>query len=267
MNSNTTNYPFYSYSPSCFGATTFAIFVYLSLVAWFIQTLHGKCHPRLLSLFVFVAHLATFIELVLRATLTIDALNTRTFYRITQPLASVSVRFILFANYHCLVELRGQKPHRKLDRILDIVVLVIAIPAEVLLNIANELSFYSNHFHLSFYLRQASAGLILILCLFFYLVWYLAVPHVRRLYVLPLLAISSCCVLIEAIYILLVSIPFLFNILSQTELWFYVGHLIPVVVALCTWSIYHPWRVLPPLERDVPHDQTGKELLPRPSLI
>ncbi|CAF0966792.1 unnamed protein product [Adineta ricciae] len=260
-------YPFDSYTPSGFGATSFAIFVYLSLVAWFVQSLHGKCQPRLLSVFVFVAHLTVFIELVLRATVHNDVLHTTTLYKIRAPLISVPARFILLANYHCLVELRGQKPHRPLDRIIDAVVLVFALSADILLAIANELSLKPNHLYLSFYLRQASAICVLSLALFYYLVWYLAVPHVRRLYVLPLLAISSACVLIEAVYILLTSIPFLFNVLSQKELWFYVGHLVPLAVALCSWSIYHPWRLLPPLERDIPHDSAGKELLPPPSLI
>ena len=267
INLTETTYPFYSYIPSSFAAGIFAIFVYVSLLAWFIQSLHVKCRPPPLVIFVFVAHLATFIELVLRGTLYIDILHTKTLYRVTAPLLSVPPRLLLLANYHCLVELRGKKPRGTLDRVIDIIVPVEAVTADILLGIANELSFKPNRLDLSFQLRQASAGLILSLAILFYVVWYLAVPHARRPYVLPLLAVSSTCVLIEAIYVQALSIPSLFFTLNQRERWFYAGHLIPLVLAFISWSIFHPWRLLPPSERDVPHDETGKELLPKSSPV
>jgi dolichol kinase len=71
--------------------------------------------------------------------------------------------------------------------------------------------------------------------------------------------------LIEAIYVQAISIPTLFVALNQSEFWFYAGHLIPIVLALITWTAFHPWRLLPPLERDVPHVETDKELFPTPS--
>jgi hypothetical protein len=267
LNLSETNYPFHSYIPSRFAAGVFAIIVYSSLVLWFIQSLNVKCRPRPLGIFIFVSHLTGFIELVLRGTLSINILNTKTLYRITAPLLSIPPRFLLLANYHCLVELRGKNPRRILDRVIDIVVPVGAITGDVLLSIANEFSFKSNRLSLSFHLRQASAGFILGLSILFYIIWYFAVPHSRRLYVFPLLSISSICVLIEAIYIQTISIPRLFFSLNQSEFWFYAGHLIPVVLALITWTLLHPSRSLPPLERDVPHDETGKELLPPPPII
>jgi len=120
---------------------------------------------------------------------------------------------------------------------------------------------------LSFRLRQVSAGFVLGLTILFYIIWYLAVPHARRLYVLPLLFVSSTCVLIEAIYIQAISIPKLFSLLTQSEFWFYAGHLVPIVLALITWTMFHPSRLLPPPERDVSHDETGKELLPLPPIV
>jgi hypothetical protein len=267
INLTETNYPFYSYIPSSFSAIAFAIIVYISLIAWFGQSLYVKCRPRLLGIFVFVSHLTTFIELVLRGTIFIDVLNTKTFYVLTGILLSISPRFLLLANYHCLVELRGKKPRRIFDRVIDIFLPVGAITAAVLLIFANQFSFHPNRLHLSFRLRQASAGLVLSLAILFYFIWYLAVPHARRLYVLPLLAVSSISVLIEAIYIQAISIPSLFFVLNQSEFWFYVCHLIPIVFSLITWSIFHPWRLLPPSEREVPHDQTGKELLPPPPSV
>jgi hypothetical protein len=264
INFTGTNYPFYSYIPSRFSANAFAIIVYISLVVWFAQSFYVRCRPRLLTIFVFVSHLTTFIELILRGTISIDVLNTRIFYRLAGILLSISPRLLLLANYHCLVELRGKKPRRTLDRVIDILLPCGAITAGVLLIIANQLSFNPNRIHLSFRFRQASAGLVLCLAIFFYFVWYLAVSHARRLYVLPLLAISSICVLIEAIYTQAISIPSLFFILNKNEIWFYGSHLIPIVLAHISWSIFHPWRLLPPPEQHVPHDETGKELLPPP---
>ena len=267
INLNETNYPFYSYIPSRFCASIFAILLYTSLIIWFIQSLYVKCRPPLLAIFIFLSHLTTFIELVLRGTVYINILNTKTFYRICAPMLSIPPRFLLLANYHCLVELRGKNPRRILDRIIDITVPIGALIGDILLSIGNELSFSSNHRYLSFRFRQGSAGFILGLSILFYIVWYLSVSHTRRLYIVPLLGVSSTCVLIEAIYIQTISFPSLFFLLNQNEYWFYGGHLIPIVIALITWSIFHPRRVLPPPERDVPHDETGKELLPPPTTI
>jgi phage shock protein PspC (stress-responsive transcriptional regulator) len=264
MNSTDTNYPYYSYIPARLIAGVFAGIVLISLIAWFVQSLRVKCRPPPLSIFLFVIHLATFIELVLRATLNVNVLSTLMLYRITAPLLSVPPRMLLFANYHCLVELRGKKPRGIVDRVIDICVPVGAITADVLLGIANELSFKPNYVSLSFRLRQASAGLVLVLAVSFYVVWYLAVPHARRRYILSLLAVSSICVLIEAIYVQAISIPSIFFALSQNEVWFYIGHVIPIVFACIIWSIFHPSRSLPPPQPAVPHDETGKELLPRP---
>jgi len=267
INLTETNYPFYSYIPSSLGASIFAIIVYISLIAWLAQSLYGKCRPTLLSIFIFVSHFTTFIELVLRATLSIDVLNTQVLYKVTGVLLSISPRALLLANYHCLIELRGKKPRRILDRVIDILLPVGAITSAVLLIIANQFLFNPNRLYLNFRLRQASAGLVLSLAILFYVVWYLAVSSARRLYVLPLLLVSSICVLIEAIYIQVISISSLFFPLNQSELWFYVCHLIPIVLALITWSIFHPWRLLPPPEPEVPHDQTGKELLAPPPIV
>jgi hypothetical protein len=264
LNLTGTHYPFYSYVPSRFAAGVFATFVYISLLGWFIQSLHVKCRPALLAIFIFVSHLTAFIELVLRGTLSIGILNTSLLYKVTAPMLSIPPRFLLLANYQCLVELRGKKPREILDRVIDIIVPIGAIGGDVLLGIANELSFKSNYLHLSFRLRQASAGFILALAILFYVVWYLAVPPARRLYVLPLLAVSGTAVLIEAIYVQVLSIPTQFFVLNRSEFWFYAGHLIPVVLAQITWTIFHPSRLLPPLETNVPHDETGKELLPPP---
>jgi len=200
INLTESNYPFYSYIPSRYAAGILGIIVYISTVLWFAQSMYVQCRPRVLAIFLFLSHLTTFIELVLRATLNINILNTRTLYSITAPLLNLSPRFLLLANYHCLVELRGKKPRRTLDRVIDILLPVGAITSAVFLIIANQISFNPNRIYLSFRFRQASAGLVIFLAIIFYLVWYLAVPSARRLYVLPLLAVSSICVLIEAIY-------------------------------------------------------------------
>ncbi|CAF1255833.1 unnamed protein product [Adineta ricciae] len=263
MNSSIENtYPYYSYIPSCIAANSLALIIYILLIIWFIQSLYVKCNPRPIIIFIYVSHLVTFIELIFRGTLHIDILNTKVFYRITSSLISISPRLILLANYHCLIELRGKTRRRILDRTTDIMLPFGAISAAILLIIGNQFAFNSNRFHLSFALRQISAGLVLGLCLFFYIVWHFSVSHSRRLYILLLLTISSICVLIEAIYVQLMSIPSFFIILSKNELWYYLFHVIPVFVGLTTWSIFHPSRLLPPPENQVQHDQSGKELLP-----
>ncbi|CAF1213421.1 unnamed protein product [Adineta steineri] len=267
MNISEIDYPYYSYIPSRFGAGTFSIFVYISLLGWFIQSLHIRCRPLALPIFLFLAHLTTFIELILRGTLYIDILNTKLLYKITARLLSLSPRLLLLANYYCLVELRGKQARRILDRTIDITIPIIVIIAEIFLIIADELSFDVKHYQLTFYLRQSSGGLILSLSLIFYIIWYLSIPHVRRLYILPLLAVSSACVLIQAIYIQIISIPSFFFLLKQNELWFYTGHLCPIVLALATWSMYHPSKLLPPSEQNISHDENDKQLLPPHSSI
>lgn len=267
INLTQTNYPFYAYVPSRSIDGIFAVLVYISLIGWFVQSLCMKCRPTLLVIFIFMSHFTTFIELILRTTLDINLLNTKTLYRIRAPLLNVAARILLFANYQCLIELRGKNPRRLFDRIIEIVVPIGAITGDTLLTVADELSFKANHIHLSFHFRQASAAFILALSLLFYVVWRLSVSHVRRRYVLPLLLVSSTSVLIQAIYIQAISIPTVFFAFHQNEVWFFVGHLIPIITALITWTLCHPLRLLPPLERNVPHDESGKELLPPTSSI
>ena len=261
------SYPFYSYVPLYYVASVFAIVVYISLIGWFIQSLDIGCRPPIMIILIFVTHLALNIELVLRGMYDVSVLNSKTLYRITTPMLSIPPRLLLLANYRYLVELRGRKARGILDRMINIIVLVGAITAEILLGIANELAFKSNYLHLNFRLRQASAGLILALALLFYVVWYFATANSRRGYLLTLLGITSACVLIEAIYVQLISIPKFFYILNQSEVWFYLGHLIPIVIALITWTICHPWRLLLLPKRYAQSDETCKVLLPSPSTV
>jgi hypothetical protein len=262
VNSTETIYPFYSYNPSCVAAIGFATILYVSLVTWLVQSLYVKFQPRSLSLFLCVVYLFTFVELILRAILSNDVRNTKVVYTVTSTFWNLPPRMLLLANYTFLVELRGKKSREVFDRVVHIIVPLGAITADIFLLIANELSFERNHFDLSFHLRQASAGLILSLAIFFYVVWYFSVPHARVLHVLLLLAVSSTCVLIQAIYVLTNSIPSLFIKLDQSEVYFYSGHLIPIVLASVTWSIFHPSRLLSTPQSAVPYDETGKEILP-----
>ncbi|CAF1242126.1 unnamed protein product [Adineta steineri] len=94
MNLNETKYPFYSYTPSRYAAGTCATIVYISSIAWLAQSLYIKCRPFPLFLFVFAAYLTTFIELILRATLNINILNTKILYKMTAPLLKISSGFL-----------------------------------------------------------------------------------------------------------------------------------------------------------------------------
>ncbi|CAF1213385.1 unnamed protein product [Adineta steineri] len=253
MNLNETKYPFYSYTPSRYAAGTCATIVYISSIAWLAQSLYIKCRPFPLFLFVFAAYLTTFIELILRATLNINILNTKILYKMTAPLLSLSSRFLLLANYYCLIELRGKKPRDMFDRVIGIVVPITAVTADLLFAFANELSFQPNYHYLSFQFRQIPAGFILGLALFFYIIRCLSIPNIHHPYILPLLTISSTCVLIDAIYIQAMSIPTLFIALTQSELWFYICHLVPIVISLIMWSVFHPWRLLISSKQDNQH--------------
>ncbi|CAF0966772.1 unnamed protein product [Adineta ricciae] len=253
-----------SYIPSRYAASIFATIVYISLIAWFIQTLHFKYRPYILSLFIFLSHLITFVELILRATVNIDTLNTKIYRQITSALCSLSPRLLLLANYRCLVDLRGKKPSEILDRLMDVVIPLNVLNMDSLLCLADDFSFAQKHQKLSIYFRQASNGFSFSLALLFYIFWYLAVSRVRRLYVLPLVTVSSICVSIETGYTFLISIPHVFSFLTQNEFYYYVCHVIPMFVALVTWSIFHPWRFLPPSEANVPRDASGNELLAPP---
>ena len=255
------NYPFYSYAPLHYVANVFAILVYISIIAWFIQSLNIQCRPPVMVILIFTSHVALNIELVLRGIYDVSVLNTKSFYRVTAPMLSIPPRLLLLAHYRYLVELRGKKARGIFDRVINIIVLIVVITADVLHVFANELAFKSNYIHLSFRLRQASAGLILALALLYYVVWYFATANTHRSYILTLLGITSTCVLIEAIYVQLISIPKYFFILNQNEVWFYLGHLIPIVIALVTWTIFHPWRLLLLPKRYTGSHETRKVLI------
>ena len=148
---------------------------------------------------------------------------------------------LLFANYAFFVELR-RKSREIFDRVVHIIVPLGAIAADLFLLIANRTVVEPNHFDLSFHLRQASAGLILLVLVYtYYAVWYFSVPHARVLHVLLLLAVSSTCVLIQAIYVQTSSVPSLFIELDQSEVYFYSGHIVPLflLVSLGHYFIHH----------------------------
>ncbi|CAF1308810.1 unnamed protein product [Adineta ricciae] len=228
---------FPSYISSRYAAGIVAIIVYISLIAWFIHALYSKCHPRYFVMFILLSHLITFIELILRATLTNEYIQI--YPQITKLLSILPPRFLLLSNYSYLAELR--KSH---VAFAQFIVLTIILFTDIFLHVINELSSQSD------YLRQASAVLVFFLSLLFFLLWYWQSSHLSRFYTVPLLPVSSMCVLIEAIYVQMTLKPFLLDILVQNELYFYLGHSFPLVVALCTWSMYHPWRVSPLLTDD-----------------
>ena len=238
-------YPFYSYVPSRWTGTGVALILYMSLIGWFVQSLNVGCRPTRLSVFIFVGHLLVVMDLILRVTVDLAQLNTHKLYRVTSSLLSVPPRLLLFANYHSLVELRGKELTGTFHRLIDVCVLIGAVSADILLGIANELSLNVQRVPLTFVLRQVSAALIVLLSFLFYVVWYLSVPHSRHRSVVNLLAVSSTCVLIEALYVQIISVPWLFLSVYQREFWFYFGHLIPMATALITWTLSHPRRWLP----------------------
>ena len=262
LNLTQDNYPYIAYVPLRFGALLFSIVVYLSLIGWFIQSLMLKSRPKLLIFFLLLSHIIVFSELIVRATVDLHSTNRKTMFRIAGALTTVSPRLLLFANYHCLTLLRDKKPLKVFDRFIDIIIPITAMSADIFLNIANELSLKWKYIPLTFIFRQLSASIIIFLGLFFFFVWYFSVDLSRRHYFRILLSISGVCVLIEGIYVGLLSFSFVYAHLNTNEFYFYIGHLVPVTFALVTWTLFHPARNLPlPSNVSLPNDQTEHELL------
>lgn len=238
------NNPIDCYTPSRYAAGTAAAIVFVVLLTWFLQSLHYRSRRLLLSILLFVANLCTFTDLVLRGTLTIDELNSALLSRVRSILFHLSARLLLIANYCYLMELQGQRTRPTLSRLVSTSLLMIVLTGDVLRSIAAEWSLPS----MCVELRQAASGLILFTCIGFYLIRCLILSDVRHPTIFPLLSISSACVLIEAVYVQATSIPSLSPVINASELWFYIGHLVPIVVALIAWVVLHPCRFHSPME-------------------
>ena len=231
-------------------------------MGWFIQSLMIKSRPKLLIIFLFLSHLIVFSELIVRATVDLNSTNRKTVFRITSTLTNVSPRLLLFANFFCLALLREKNSPKTFDRFIDVFLPIAATIADIILSIANEFSLQWKSIDLTFHLRQVSASILIFLALFFFFVWYHSVDPSRRHYFRTLLSISGICVLIEAVYIGMLSLPSTYVFLSTREPYFYIGHLIPITFALVTWTLFHPARSLPlPSKTSLPTDQAETELL------
>ena len=105
------------------------------------------------------SHFFTFIELILRTTLTIDQRNTKGLYKLTTSLLTISSQMLLASNYQCLAEIRANIHGNILDRVISIMVPIGLISAGTLLSIAGNLSFNPERHQLSFLLRQITKNM------------------------------------------------------------------------------------------------------------
>ncbi|CAF3684084.1 unnamed protein product [Rotaria sp. Silwood1] len=210
-------YPYFSYNPSAHIAAVFAVFVYLSLI---------------------------FCELILRATLTLEERNTKKLYRITATFLTISSQVLLASSFQCLVEMRGNMKSRPIDIVAAIIVPIGLIGSAVFLSVAKNFSFNPERLQLSFRLRQISVGIFFLYVILFFVFWHINITNFRRPYIKPLLIITCICLLFDATYVLATAIPSLFLSVSANEVWFYVGHLLPIFIALVSWSVLY-WRKIP----------------------
>ena len=261
MNLTISTYPYFSYTPSAYVASIFSVLVYVSLLLWFLQSLHFRCRPCIVSILIFVSHFFTFVELVLRATLTNEKRNTKQFYKMTTSFLTISSQVVLASCFQCLMEMRGNVKSRPIDRIILIIVPIGLIGAGILLSVATNLSFSSERILLSFRLRQISIGIIFVYIIFFAFLWRSSTSNTRRRFVQPLLTITTICLIIEASYILVASIPFLFDPLNRSEVWFYIGHLIPIFIALLTWSLLYWWKIPATTDKTTDKCKNNKDIL------
>ncbi|CAF4282500.1 unnamed protein product, partial [Adineta steineri] len=71
------NFPYPAYEPNKIVAGFFATIIGVLLILWIIQSIQSHFRPRRVIILLLLSRLTLFIELVLRATLSLDTRNTR----------------------------------------------------------------------------------------------------------------------------------------------------------------------------------------------
>jgi cytochrome bd-type quinol oxidase subunit 2 len=241
--SNITHYPFPAYECNVAAAGVLAAFIGVLSIAWIVQAIQAHFKPRRMNILLLISNLSLFVELVLRASLSVQQRDAKPGWSAMTVLFAVSHRLIILANYDFLVRLDTLKPCA--SRSIIIGTFLLAITSSILMAPAETASYDESTIGQSFRLRQASAALILILAVLFYLTWFATKTFqkmTKQAIVLLLIASTAC--LITAIYLVVSSVPDNYIATNEEEWWFYTFQFTPVAISLLTWNILHPKRSL-----------------------
>ena len=245
---NLTNYPYRAYESNTVVAGVLASLIYISLIAWLVQSIQAYFKPPRLMILLVIAHLTIFIELILRATLSTSTRDSKAVFTVTTVLLAVAQRMIILANYTYLTQTGNLKPC--VSRCIVIGSIVGAVGSAIIMAPAGTLSYNINTIDQSFRLRQASAAILLCVTVLFYPIWFMTkTAKYMKKEAIILLIISSISCLIVAIYLLITSIPDYYVVTNEKEWWFYIFQFTPKAIALFTWTILHPKRSLLPVQR------------------
>lgn len=236
-------YPYTTYEPNRTAAACAASLVGLSLIAWFIQSYRNRFHPTRLCVLLLVSHMTICLELILRAAINGDNRNTKTFFAVTNSLLMVGQRMILMGNFVFVMEVRREKSSRVRAILLGTMACVVT--SALLTLPANFLAFDTDTINTSYAFRTISASLLLIVTLYFYIVWYWSktIDEMSRSAVLLICVSSVACVMLAS-YTLIQSLAKYYDPINAHEGWFYGFQMSPIILAHCTWTIFHPKRSL-----------------------
>ncbi|CAF0818721.1 unnamed protein product [Adineta steineri] len=237
------NFPYPAYEPNKIVAGFFATIIGILLILWIIQSIQSQFRPRRVIILLLISRLTLFIELILRATLSLDTRNTRAAFTTTTVLLTLSQRMIILANYDFLTQ-TGTLDSR-VSRAIIMGSGLATITSTILMIPAGILSRNMNTIETSFQLRQASAAIVLIMAILFYPIWYLTkTTKLMTKQAILVLFISSITSLIVTIYLMIISCPYYYVAAHRQEFWFYIFHFTPIAIALLVWTILPPKRTL-----------------------
>lgn len=237
MNSTFTPYPFYAYDPSRIAASILASIAYASLLIWLGRCIWNAFRPRTLTIMILVSHLFFFLLIFLRIPISINDRNTRFFFKLEGTFATTSFQLFVASHYQCLLEMANNKKMSIKDIIMAIALPIGLISAGVTMGVGQTKALDPEQHPASFRLRQISASIMIFYILLFYVMWFTTEVRFRRRFIVPMLSISSVCLLIHGIYLLLSAIPSYFLLMANQEVWLYLGHFIPISMGLLSWSI------------------------------
>jgi hypothetical protein len=240
---NLTNHPYPEYGSDKVPAAVSAALIGISLIAWFIQSIQFHFKPPRLIILLLVSHLAIFIELILRGTLSTNKRNSKAVFRAITVLFAVGQRTIILANYDYLTRTGSLKPC--MSRAIIIGSTLCVIGSGILMAPVVSFSYNSDTIDQSFRLRQASATIVLVITILFYPIWFATkTAKLMTKQAIILLIISGLTSLSVAIFQLVTSVPDYYAVGNQQELWYYIFQFTPVAIAQFTWTILHPKRSL-----------------------
>ena len=237
-------YPYPGYVPNQTVSICVSVVVGISLVAWVIQSIQVRFHPRRLSVLLLISHSMIFAELIVRAALDINDQDSKTMFGIITGLFATGQRMIIVSNFSFVLEIHHEKTRLARGIFLG-TVLCITLSGCFIIP-ANMLAFDADTIDRSLTYRTVSASILLATALLFFVVlhWSDTIQDMTK-QGLILISISSSLCLIIAIFNLIESVSKEnYKQFNRYEGWFYGFNIGPIIVAHFAWTILHPKRSL-----------------------